>query len=336
MTKIFDTAVILAAGKGTRLLPLTKKIPKPLLPVAGKPIIEYSLDFLRELHIKRFIIVVGYKHKQIREYLDEKYSKNHIEYIFQARQLGTANAVNLVKDFVKNDFLVFLGDNLFLDLPPKKIFEQHLTRQVSITLILEEKRTPKETGVVLLGEDNRILKIEEKPSVTFSNIITTGIYIFHPVIFDSIKEVTPSSRGEFEIADAIKKLLKSNNGKVYGTLFRGWRKNVSRAKDLLDANREVLSRIQAREIPITPEFNLIENESQIGGNTKISPPVLIGKDAKIEKNAQIGPYVTIGRNTTVKTNSMIKNSIIFDNTYVPEKIKLDGVIYLNKKIFVQV
>ena len=332
MVKILDTAVVLAAGKGTRLLPLTKYIPKPLLPVAGRPIINYTLDFLQKLHIRKIFMVVGYKHQQIQEYLNNTRFRGSIEYLFQEKQLGIADAINLAKDIVKKDFVVFLGDNLFLDLPPNDLLQNHLNRQANATLLLEEKRTPKETGVVLIGEDNRILKIEEKPSVVFSNIITTGIYIFNPIIFRAIKDIKPSPRGEFEIADAIKKLLEQDNGKVYGLLFDGWRKNISRAKDLLDANHEVLSRIQAGKIPVTPEFKLVENGSQIGNNTMIIPPVIIGKNAKIGKNTQIGPYVTIGRTTTVGSGSIIENSIIFDNAYISENAKLNRVVYLNEEI----
>jgi len=335
VTKIFDTAVVLAAGKGIRLQPLTNNVPKPLLPVAGKPIIEYALDFLQKLHIKKIFMVVGHKHHQIQEYLNKTKFRGFIEYLFQEQQLGIADAINLAGDLVKNDFLVFLGDNLFLDLPSNDILEHHLNRQANATLLLEENRTPKETGVVLIGEDDRILKIEEKPSVVFSNIITTGIYIFNPIIFRAIKDIKPSSRGEFEIADAIKKLLEKVSGKVYGSFFGGWRKNISRAKDLLDANREVLSRIQARILPVTPEFELVENGSQLGCNTKIIPPVLIGKNAKIEKNTQIGPYTTIGRNTAVGANSTIENCIVFDKAYIPKNAKLSRVVYLNEDVFVQ-
>ncbi len=335
MIEILDTAVVLAAGKGTRFLPLTEHIPKPLLSVAGKPIIEYTLDFLQKLHIRKIFMVLGYKHQQIQEYLNSTHFRGSIEYLFQEKQLGLADAINLAKEIVKKDFVVYLGDNLFLDLPPNDLLQHHLNRQANATLLLEEKRTPKETGVVLVGEDNRILKIEEKPSVVFSNIITTGIYIFNPTIFHAIKDIKPSPRGEFEIADAIKKLLEQDNGKVYGLLFNGWRKNISRAMDLLDANREVLSRIQAGIIPVTPEFKLIENGSQIGRNTKINPPVLIGKNAKIEQNTQIGPFTTIGRNTTIGARSIIQNSIIFDNAFISENARLSRVVYLNEEISLQ-
>ncbi len=337
MIEILDTAVVLAAGKGTRFLPLTEHIPKPLLSVAGKPIIEYALDFLQKFHITKIFMVLGYKHQQIQEYLNSTYFRESIEYLFQEQQLGLADAINQAKEIVKKDFVVYLGDNLFLDLPPNDLLQHHLNRQANATLLLEEKKTPKETGVVLIGEDNKILKIEEKPSVVFSNIITTGIYIFNPIIFRAIQEIepSPSPRGEFEIADAVKKLLEKDNVKVYGTLFDGWRKNISRAKDLIDANREVLSRIQAGIIPVTPGFKLVENGNQIGNNTKIIPPVLIGNNAKIEKNTQIGPFTTIGRNTAVGENSIIENSIIFDKAHIPNNAEFSRVVYLNEDIFVK-
>jgi glucose-1-phosphate thymidylyltransferase len=335
VVKILRTAVVLAAGKGTRLLHLTKHIPKPLLPVAGRPIINYTLDFLQKLNIRKIFIVVGYRHQQIQEYLNKTRFRGSIEYLFQEQQLGIADAINLAKEIVKKDFVVYLGDNLFLDLPSNDILEHHSNCQANATLLLEENRTPKETGVVLIGEDNRIFRIEEKPSVAFSNIITTGVYIFNPVIFRAIKDIKPSPRGEFEIADAIKKLLEQDNEKVYGLLFNGWRKNISRARDLLDANREVLLRIQAGIIPVTPEFELIENRNQIGRNSKINPPVLIGKNTKIGKNTQIGPFVTIGRNTTVGAGSTIENSIILDNAYVTPNKMLSRVVYLNEGISLQ-
>jgi glucose-1-phosphate thymidylyltransferase len=333
--EILDTAVVLAAGKGTRFLPLTEHTPKPLLSVAGKPIIDYTLDFLQKLHIRKVFMVVGHKHQQIQDYLNNTCYGRSIEYLFQEQQLGLADAINQAKDFVTKDFVVYLGDNLFLDLSPNDLLQHHLNRQANATLLLEEKRTPKETGVVLIGEDDRVLKIEEKPSVVFSNIITTGIYIFNPIIFRAIKEIKPSLRGEFEIADAIKILLEKDSGKVYGAFFRGWRKNISRAKDLLDANHEVLSRIQAGIIPVTPGFKLVENGNQIGNNIQIIPPVLIGKNSTIEKNTQIGPYTTIGRNTTVGANSRILHSIVFDKVHIPKNAGFNRIVYLNEDVFVK-
>jgi glucose-1-phosphate thymidylyltransferase long form len=333
--EILDTAVVLAAGKGTRLLYLAKYVPKPLLPVAGRPIIDYTLDFLQRLNIRKIFIVVGYKHQLIEEYLNNSRFRGSIEYLFQEQQLGLADAIYQAKDNVKRDFLVCCGDNLFLDLPPPELIQDHLNRQANASLLLEEDITPKETGVCFIGEDDRILKIEEKPSVCFSNIITTGIYIFNPIIFRAIQDIKPSKRGEYEIADAIKKLLEQDDVKVYGSLFDGWRKNISRAKDLLDANREVLTRIQARILPVTPGFQLVENGNQIGSNAKIIPPVLIGKNAKIEKNTQIGPYTTLGRNTLVGANSIIENSIIFDEAYIPKNAEFNRLVYLDKDIFVK-
>ena len=334
MSKI-SVAVVLAAGKGTRLLHLANYVPKPLLPVAGRPIIDYTLDFLQRLNIRKTFIVVGYKRQLIEEYLNNSRFRGSIEYLFQEQQLGLADAIYQAKDNVNRDFLTCCGDNIFLDMPPPELIQDHFNRQANATLLLEEEITPRETGICFVGEDDRILKIEEKPSVVFSNIITTGIYIFNPKIFHAIQNIKPSKRGEFEIADALKILLEKDSGKVYGFFYCGWRRNISRAKDLLEANREVLNRIQAGIIPVTPEFELVENGSQIGRNTKINPPVLIGKNAKIEKNTQIGPYTTIGRNTTVGANSIIDNSIVLDNAYIPKNEKLSRVVYLNEDIFVK-
>jgi len=170
----------------------------------------------------------------------------------------------------------------------------------------------------------------------FSNTITTGIYLFNPIIFHTIKDITFSPRGELEIADAIKKLLEQDENKVYGVLFNGWRKNISRPKDLLDTNREVLMRIHTRTHLTTPDYEIIEDGCQIGRNRKIIPPVVIGENARIDEHTEIGPYVTIGRNATIGAHSVISNSIIFDNAYVSERTKIRNTIYLNREVIVKV
>ncbi|MCG3261076.1 MAG: NTP transferase domain-containing protein, partial [Candidatus Heimdallarchaeota archaeon] len=269
--------VILAAGHGKRLLPLTSFRPKHMLPVAGKPILLHSLEYLRDvLDIKDIIIVVGYERQAIMDYFNngEDFGIN-ITYVVQyAKKIkGLATAVELVKEYISDDFIVFLGDNLFsADL--RKVVDLHLTSKAAATLHLEESENPQRYGVVEINGDD-VLSLEEKPQNPKSNFVITGFYVFSPIIFDMIPKLKPSFRGEYELTDAIQELV--NNGHVVKAgLISGWRHDIGFPEDLLAVNRHYLN----------------EKTHSVKGeviNSEIKPPVYIAEGTKIVDSI-VGPY----------------------------------------------
>jgi len=310
--------VILAAGYGSRMGDLTKKFPKHMLPVAGKPILEWNIKFIKEeLNLHEIIIITGHQEQIIQNYFNDgqKFGVK-IKYLTQdlKKSKGLAAAVLLVKEEIKNEFIVLLGDNLYRG-PYKKLIEMHKINQACVTLHTEFVKDPSRYGVVTMDkkDKNKIIELKEKPINPASNIVVTGFYIFNLEIFDAIKSIRPSKRGELELTDAINYLC-AGNYKIYGEMIDGWRRDIGFENDLLDASIWMLENQEDVNVKIL---------SNIDSSNVLIPPVFIGKNCEI-KDSEIGPYTSIGNNVKI-IESKIKKSIVLDNT---EVIKIE----LNQEI----
>lgn len=307
--------VILAAGEGKRVHPLTYTRPKVMLPVGNKPILELNLLNAINAGIKEFIFVVSYKSEMVRNYFEngEKWDVK-IEYLNQGQPLGTGHAIGITEKFVDN-FIVLCGDTIFGSEDIKNIVK----KQNSIGLVKIEN--PQEYGIVELKEDT-VVKIYEKMTEPFSNTINAGIYHFNKNIFNYIKKTQKSPRGEYEITDSINMMAAKT--KINGVSLKQWR-DVVYPWHLLDANEEILKKIN-KKIDGTVEKNTsIKGKVIIGKNTTImngsyiEGPVIIGKNCKIGPNCYIRPYTSIGNNCHIGNACEIKNSIIMDNSNVPHQ-----------------
>jgi len=198
-------AVILAAGKGVRMLPLTNDKPKVMIEVNGRPFLHYVIENLKNAGIKEIGIVVGYRSDKVKQYFGEKF-----KYIEQKEQLGTAHAVLQARDFVgADDFLVIMGDNLYssndiLDISKKEEFYVSAFRS----------DTPSAYGV-LETQSDMLVGISEKPAHPKSNLVNTGLYKMTPEIFEEITKLRKSPRGEYELTDALSNLARHGKVRVY-------------------------------------------------------------------------------------------------------------------------
>ena len=310
--------VVLAAGYGSRLLPLTSFRPKSMLPVAGKPILHHSLEYLQEeCDIKEVIIVVGYQRNAIMDYFKNGQEFGlDISYVVQRfdQTRGLAAALNLVADRINNDFVVLLGDNLF-SANLKSVIDMHLSSDASATLQIEENPDPSRYGVVEIEGDN-ILGVEEKPKHPKSNYCITGFYVFSPVIFNTFSGLQPSARGEYELSDSIQALIDKEYG-VKAVKMEGWRHDIGYPEDLLLVNQHYLNN---------------ETHTVLGEviNSTINPPVYIGKEC-IVQDSIIGPYVMIENGVEV-TNTELKNSVILEKSKISRSLISDSVIGTNSKV----
>lgn len=310
-------AIILAAGQGTRLRPVTLTMPKPLVPVANKSLIEYAIDVLKNAGLSEIGIVVNDMSSPIVTKMGDGKDLNvSIEYIVQEEQLGLAHAINLCKDFVGDDtFCVFLGDNIFQDQVEDLLrgFEAS-DNEAAIALI--PVPDPERFGIATV-EGERIIKLQEKPQNPESNLAISGVYLFRSSIFEAIKQIKPSARGELEITDAMAVLVNSEK-KVFPYTLQGWWIDAGKPNAIITANQFVLG-----DMPYTPApdgdnitGSEISHRVVLGENTKIinsvvRGPVIIGDNVMIE-NSYIGPYTSIGDNVTVE-NSEIEASIVMKN-----------------------
>ncbi len=307
--------VILAAGEGKRMHPLTYTRPKVMLSIANKPLLEWNLINAINAGLKEFIFIVSYKSEMVRNYFGggEKY-KVKIEYINQGEPKGTAHAIGIVERFA-DDFIVLCGDTIFGEEDIKKLVK----KKNSIGLFKVEN--PAEYGVVETKND-KVVKIYEKINKPFTDIINAGIYHFDKKVFDFIKKTVKSPRGEYEITDTIN--MMAEKAVVSSVMLKEWR-DVVYPWHLLDANEEVLKKIKGK-IEGTVEKNAtIKGKVAIGKNTNvmngsyIEGPVVIGENCKIGPNCYIRPYTSIGNGCHIGNACEVKNSIIMNNSNVPHQ-----------------
>ncbi len=229
-------AVVLAAGLGTRLRPITNEIPKAMVKVADKPLIDYSLEKLRDAGIIDVCLVVGYLQEQLEEYVGDgsKWGLN-VTYVTQEERLGLAHAVNQAKDFVDDSFIVLLSDNLYAnELSDLKSQFEEFGGEAGICVT--EVEDPTQFGVVEL-EGDKIIKMVEKPKEPPTNLAIVGIYFFKsPKLFDIITNLKPSGRGEYEITDAIQGLINQGD-EVYAIQMVDWWKDTGTFEDLQEVEK---------------------------------------------------------------------------------------------------
>jgi len=224
-------AVVPAAGKGTRLRPLTEDKPKALVEVNGKPLIEDVFDNLAEIGVEEFIVVVGHQKEKIIERYDDAYEGIPITYTHQREPLGLAHALQQAEPHVDEDFALMLGDNIFRA-NLQDVVDQQRESKADAAFLVEKVPIEEASryGVCRTNENGEILEVVEKPEDPPSNLVMTGFYTFTPAIFDACNLVQPSDRGEYEITDAVDLLIHSE--RTIDTIqMDGWRIDVGYPED---------------------------------------------------------------------------------------------------------
>ncbi len=304
-------AIIPVAGTGSRLRPFTATVPKPLLPVAGKPILAHILDNIIASGVDEVILIIGYKGEKIREYVERNYSirKNFVE---QKELLGLGYAVRLGLDFVDNEpVLVALGDTIV------ELGLGEILRGDRNIIGVRRVEDPRRFGVVEL-EKSRIIRLEEKPEHPASDMAITSPYFFTDsdnlkASLDEIIGKKLRTRGEYQLTDAIQ-LMVAGGEKIFACEIKGWF-DCGTVETLIETNRHLLKNVKS-----TPEAE----------NAVIVPPVYIGKGATVERSV-IGPFVSIGEGAEVR-DSVIADSIIGDGAIV-ERSLLRASILGNRSIY---
>jgi UDP-N-acetylglucosamine diphosphorylase/glucosamine-1-phosphate N-acetyltransferase len=322
-------AVILAAGEGSRLKPFTITRPKVMIPVGNKPILEYVIAALRESGIIDIIIVVGYKREKIMDYFGDGHAWGvNITYVEQSPQLGTAHALRQAADQITDHFLLVNGDTVVNASDIKQIMNAEICDAAMLTI---HASPAKKYGVV--ETNNGLVKnILEKPKCEDDgNIINAGVYRFSIKIFDFLRFMEISERGEYEITDAIKKMI-SNEYTVRSINSKAIWMDALYPWDLLKLNSATLKH-QAFEVSgIIEKGALISGHVGIGNNTVIRSgtyilgPVCIGDNCDIGPNSVILPDTSIGSNCTIEPLTRISNSIIMNNVKVASLSHISGSI----------
>ncbi|HEY6196680.1 MAG TPA: glucose-1-phosphate thymidylyltransferase [Candidatus Eisenbacteria bacterium] len=331
-------ALVLAGGRGTRLRPITHTRAKQLVPVANKPVLYYGLEAIAAAGIRDVGIIVS----DPRELLQPDHRTGEtvttlvnsqaeiraavgdgaafglrVTYIEQEAPLGLAHAVKISESFMAGDsFVMYLGDNLIKDgiVPFVREFERE---KPEAQILLAKVARPWEFGVAEL-EGERVVRLEEKPKQPRSDLALVGVYLFTRSIFDAVRAIKPSARGEFEITDAIQHLI-STGRNVRSHVIHGWWKDTGRVEDLLEANRIVLADLPTCIEGTVDAATAIEGAVRIGPGTtversRLRGPLVIGAGAHIA-DAYIGPFSAIADGVRIE-KCEIEHSIVLDRSHL--------------------
>jgi UDP-N-acetylglucosamine diphosphorylase/glucosamine-1-phosphate N-acetyltransferase len=317
-------AVILAAGKGTRLHPVTLSRPKHLIPIGGKSIIEHALSTLKNAGIKEVIIVVNYLAEALKRRIGDGTTFGmEISFAVQKELRGTADATGCVESFTEDPFLLTYGDWLTTSEAITRILKTHEQKQPTITMAVVPVDNPEHYGIVEL-ENSWVRSITEKPSrnEAVSNLANAGVYVLSTKIFEAIRRTKPSPRGELEITDSLSLLLREGSSIAAVSLERSETLDVGLLWDLLPANAWVLRKIKSKIVGhIENGTNLIgpmivEEGARIRSGAYIEGPAFIGRNSDIGPNCFIRPYTSIGQEVRIGNACEIKNSIVMDRTHI--------------------
>jgi len=305
-------AIIPVAGAGTRLRPLTYANPKPLIPVAGKPIISYLIEQLRQVGIEDFIFVIGYLGEKIKNYVEETYPDLNMKFVTQEERLGSAHALWVAREFFRgsDEVYIFFGD-VIIDVDMRRVVDFPAS-----CVGVSKVNQPWEYGVVEYGDDGWIARVVEKPKIPKSDLAMVGLYkiieveaLIEALEFNVVNNIR--SYGEFPLTDALMRMIE-RDVQVGSFSVDNWF-NCGKKEVLLETNATLLDREGFASANL-PNFD----------NSIIIDPVSIGEGCQIS-NSIVGPHVTLGQHTIID-NAIIRNSIIGNYASIAEVVLQSSVV----------
>lgn len=321
--------IIMAGGEGTRLRPLTNTIPKPMVPIMNKPVMEHIINLLKKYKISDIAVTMCYLPDVIVDYFGSGKELNvNLKYYLEQVPLGTGGSVLNTEDFLDTTFVVVSGDAL-TDINLEKAIEFHKSKHSKATLILKKEPIPLEYGIVIVDDNGLVVKFLEKPSwgQVFSDTVNTGIYILEPEVLHYYKK-----GDNFDFSkDLFPRLLKDKIP-MYGYVTKEY------WNDIGDINSYKQTHIDILDKKVNIDFGISESEKGIftspntfiPSDVKINSPVFIGENCNIGKGTVLDSYTILGNNCNIGENSNISRSIIWKNTNIGKSTNCRNTILCNK------
>ncbi len=315
----------MAGGEGTRLRPLTSNAPKPLLPMAGRPMMEHVIRLLARHGITDIIVTVAFMANAVRDYFGDGGEFGvSLTYVDEPSPLGTAGSVRNAAEHLDEHFLVISGD-VITDIDLTHVVAFHEAREALATIALTPVENPLEFGIVITREDGSIERFLEKPTwgQVFSDTINTGIYVLEPDIFDLVDAGQPV---DFS-ADVFPRLLRERQA-LFGAVAHGYWEDVGTLDAYLRAHKDVLDQMVQLGIP---GFQVADGV-WVGQGTEIAPdveivgPAVIGPDCTIESGSRLGAYTVLGSHCRVLANVDLDRCVLHDSVYVGQGSRLRGTV----------
>jgi NDP-sugar pyrophosphorylase family protein len=307
-------AVILAGGEGTRLRPLTFTLPKPLIPLLNRPLLEYSLRLLKRHAIRDVILAVSHQSEAIRAHFgDGRHLDMHIQYHLEAMPLGTGGALRGAAGSIQETFLAMNGD-LIMDADLTALVAFHRERRAVATIGVRPVDDPSDFGLVLTGDDLRVRSFQEKTpeDPTGRNLINSGLYVMEPAALAQTPDGTRWSVERQTFPDLI-----ASGQPVFACPIEGYWIDLSTPERLLQATRDLL---EGRSSAHPPDPTC-EEDPRVA-----HAPACIAEACDISPDAVVGPYAVLGDGVRVGAHAVVEGSVLLEGTQVGEGARLRGAL----------
>jgi mannose-1-phosphate guanylyltransferase / phosphomannomutase len=316
----------MAGGEGTRLRPMTANQPKPMLPVANRPIMEHVLRLLRKHGLTETVVTVQFLASMVRNYFgDGEDFGMTLQYATEETPLGTAGSVKNAEDALRDEpFLVISGDAL-TDIDLSDLIKFHKDRQALVTVALARVPDPLEFGIVIMDDDGKIQRFLEKPTwgQVFSDTVNTGIYVMEPEVLAEV----PAGEVVDWSADVFPKLLE-RGAPLYGWIAEGYWEDIGSHESYMKAQADVLSGkvdVEIDGFEVSPGVWVAEG-AEVDPEAVLKGPLCIGDYAKIEAGAQLREFTVVGSNVIVKEGAFLHRAVVHNNVYIGRSVTLRGCV----------
>jgi len=304
-------AVVLAAGEGIRLRPLTANRPKPMLPAGTRPILEHVLNALIDAGVNDIHLVVGYQANRVRSYFGSTYREVPITYHNQANQLGSGHALLQAQDGPDGPFLLVNGDQIIDHRIVEAVSAAHA--DAAATLAVVEGPEAVDYGAIHL-DGSEVTELIEQPAGGDFCLFNAGVYAFTEQIFETLNTLSVE-RGELPLTDAIQQLIDDEDHSVGGVRTDYFWMDATHPWDLLSLSRELLSRGWVDAPTVDTDIYVAES-AHVHPDATLVGPVVVDSDVVIEAGAVVGPYAAIGASTTIGSGSVLSDVVIDTDTVI--------------------
>lgn len=310
-------AVVMAGGEGSRLRPITANRPKPLVPIANRPVMEHIVELLKRHGITEIVATLHYLSDEIQSYFgDGSEFGVSMQYSIEDTPLGTAGSVKKAQDLLGSDepFLIISGDAL-TDCDLTAAIKFHEEKGSLATLILTHVPNPLDFGVVITGEEGQVLRFLEKPSWSevFSDTVNTGIYILDPAVFETME-----AGKNYDWSQNIFPQLLREEKPIFGYVMEGYWADIGTLQQYRECHEHLMNGtvnlpIPGREIR---DRIFVGQGSVVDPTAELIPPVVIGRECKIKAGARVGPHTCLGDHVFVEEGATVARSVVWDSAYI--------------------
>lgn len=320
-----NQAMILAAGVGSRLDPLTSQLPKPLCPIFGKPVMEHIIALCKKhgfINLSANTHVMAKKMSEHFKDIDKKLGVN-LNLVYEDELTGVAGGIRSCKKYLTDDVILIIMGDALTDIDLSSLYEAHINSNCAVTAAIKEVNDTSQYGVAVVDKNNRIISFQEKPKAqdAKSNLANTGIYFFNQSVLSEIPPIEEVLK--FDVATDLFQKLMSKNIPLQGIKINAYWADIGTIKQYRESVKDILHMKVKIEIDAEKtSYGYKAKGAVIDPSVKIEGRAYIGDNVKIGSNVTLMGNIYIEKNCAIESNSYINDSIIWPNSYISKNVKI--------------